>query len=536
MSGTPLIETLSLLSDEEIQQLDKFVHSPLNYYPKNAKSVVKLFDLLKVYAPKFEDSALIEKEHIAQQLGTNHIDQIIAGLHWVVRRYISWVYLEESSDEFYQQLGLLDFYLKKRPFDKFETQFKAIEDHLHSKKIKSNDTFYKLFLIHYRKSDWMQTYRPSSDNNLRESWKYFNFFSMVQKAQIIFNLKMRSQNASFEFLGYGDFLHEIKAFINPESQTKSGINANSETEKAFHDLLNLYYLAILILDAEEKENEPKVNLHETETKDSEVNLEKSEDIEQKITPPLEKDEEMNLNAIVFQKLLLKNKDNLPKPDYWNLVSVERSLFLKLAIKKIEFTQKVFEVYRRHLEEGILSLNGLKYGTFSNIIRYSCRCDELTWTEIFLSRCKPRYTKGTDLEVYNLYTAYYYLHKEDFYTALGILPLNIIEPFRKVEARCFHLMILSQIQFQYFDKQIDSFSKLVARTNELTIKQSEAWSNFVKVIRKLVKLDPRHQFNLSNKRNIAEYNKKIEVVIGEVKNQFTAEAIWLIKQLEKLKKH
>lgn len=480
MISHPLIETLSRLSQDEITLLDKFIHSELNHHSDNASGVIELFDLLKQYAPDFKDKKAIDRDQIALVLGLNGIERLASNLHNVVEKYIKWIYLEESSDEFFHQLGLLNFYLKKYP-SKFEAQFNAMEAYLLSNfKKKDNDTYFKLFLIHYRKTEWMQAHQPGEDNNLLNSLRCFNTFALIQKAQIIFNLKLRSENAIFEFSGYDVFLEEMQAFKN------SGFEVP--------DILPLYELALQIL-----HDQGDVQPH------------------------------------VFQDLLLANKKALPRIDYKNLASLERNLYLKEILQgKIHFTHKIFEIYKRHLGEGVLEIEELTQIHFANIVRYACRCGELTWVEDFLNKSKNRFIKGDGPNLYKLYLGYYQLHNGDFSNALSNLSFKFKDAIRKVDARCIELMVLFKIQFQDFYKRIDSFEKLVKNSKQLNNARKEGYLNFIDGLRKLTKLDPNHNQDPNLKKNLEGYHAKIDKVIAGIKIK-TSEAIWLVNQLQQLKK-
>lgn len=477
----PLIETLSLLSKNEIGHLDKFVHCQLNYYPENASGVIELFDLLKNYAPEFKDKRLLYKDRIAKVLGRNGVDRLASGLHWVVRKYIGWVYQEESHDEFYQHMGMLRFYREKKEFEKFENQFKKTEELLYSSPEKlSNAVFYKFFLAHTLKSHMMQTHQPSSDLNLLNTLHYFNTFSLIQKAQIIYNLALRTKNISIDFVGYKSFIDETEIYLASGAR---GI-----------DLLRLYYQAIMII--------------------------------------LGRDE---VQPELFQSLLKEHEASLSPYDYKTLASLERQIFLKEILKgKIELTAPIFEIYKRDLDKGFIRIAELTPSTFANIVRYGCRCNELKWVEDFLQQCEARFWNDNDLYLFKLYTAYFQLYKGDLVSAKKNISFNFEDPIRKVDSKCIELMYLYQSYDQSIEAKIATFKRLTP-LKWLSPERYQSFNNFALALGNLIKLNPNFFLDPNLRNSPEKYQKNIKKVIDKVKKEPTVEAIWLISHLERLKK-
>lgn len=369
---------------------------------------------------------------------------------------------------------------------------------------KGNEIYHKLFQLHYRKTDWMQTHQPIEDINLVKTLEYFNTYAIIQKAQLILALILRSNNASFK-----DQTPGIKAFLE---EAKLYNNFYAKSHLPLPNLLELFLLAIKLLVGD-----------------------KSIDLQ------------------TFKEKLKESKSQLSENDYKNLASIERNESLR-AIKEWTgkgentktisvLTHEIFEIYKRHLDEKLITYKDLKPVHFANIVRFACRCGELPWAKSFLNACDQSGFSNNNSTIYNLMQAYYFLFNEEYSLALNPLLFNFKQTNRKIDAYCYQLMILSQCQFQNFSTRIDNFSKMLpkpkGKKDELQKSKDsienpyESYHNFAKALRKLIKLDPRHETNPNLKKDLDHYNFEVTKTIEDIECSKTSESIWLIKQFEKL---
>ncbi|MBL7815740.1 MAG: hypothetical protein JNL70_12070 [Saprospiraceae bacterium] len=136
MLDSPLIETLRQLTESELQQLDKFVHSRLFFHPDNASGVVALFEELMKDAPQFDNIQKLNRKQLAESLDKTpqYIAKTASNLHAVVRRFVSWLFRDDAPTEFLDQLSLLKFYKDRALPNRFESLYEKVDKGECSKK------------------------------------------------------------------------------------------------------------------------------------------------------------------------------------------------------------------------------------------------------------------------------------------------------------------------------------------------------------------------------------------------------------------
>jgi hypothetical protein len=476
MLNTPLLETLRLLDKNEWQQLDRFVHSRFFAHTDNASGVVALFEILKNHAPKFDDPEALSRTKIATALGQSeqYVAKVGSGLHAVVRRFLGWAYQIGPSQDFQEQLGLLRFYHEKDLPIRFKSLAEKLQVQLNQEEHPTNrEHLFQQFQFNSHRSEWMQDYQPIQDINLLQTLHYLDSYYLLQKAQIVFNLILKNQNAAFQSIDYFPFLEYVKNILAEQSEP--------------NPLLQLYYEAILLL--------------------------------------LDQDDS---NFEHFQALLQQHHSSLAQYDYHSLSSLERQIILqKFNAGAIHLLKEVFSLYKRHLEHGLIQVEGkLTATSFANIVRYACRCGELKWVEHFLDQYQAEQLIGINnpQDFYRLHFAYFLIAKGNLDEAEHNLSLDFEDSIRKVDARCLELMVLYQKQSSLLEYKIESFRKLVRNTAGLPEIRRNGFHNFALAIRKMS--------NPDLKRN----DKRIDKLVAEIQNTPTSESFWLIEQLKQLKSH
>ena len=474
MIDSPLLETLKKLTETELQQLDKFVHSRLFYHPDNTSGVLALFEELMKYAPVFADNQALDRLNIAKQLNKTpqYVLKTASNLHAVVRKFISWAFREETDDDFFEQLALLKFYCERGLNQRFESLYEKVERYLAGDgKVISQEWLYKRFKLNAQKFDWLANSKSTTDLNLRTTLDSFEAYSLLQKAQYTYAMLVRILNFPFDTEGYLFVLADIERFCLRHTPEKNG-------------LLLTFYEAILLL---------------IEREDADFDR--------------------------FKAHLQANESLLSVFDYHSLHGLERQYLLaQYTSGRNECLPQLFKTYQSHLEKHLLESNGyLSPFAFTNIVRYGCRLGELNWVEQFLKDYQQK-LGGTPhpQELYRLYFAYFLIHKGQLDKAEAHLSVDFEDPITKVDARCFELMIMYETKSNLIDYKIESFRKLVRNTTGLPDVRREGFHNFALAFRKML--------NPDLKRN----NKKIDKIIAEIKAAPTSESIWLTNCLEKLK--
>jgi hypothetical protein len=475
MLDTPLIETLRHLSEAELQQLDKFVHSRLFYHEDNASGVMALFEDIIRYAPRF-DSPELDRQRVAERLKQTpqYIAKINSGLHAVLRRYLAWAFAEDKNDSFSEQLALLSFYRQRGLVNRFESLYEKLEKELLETSVQRSKIFYeRKFRLNAQRNMFLTLLKPVGDLNLPFTLNSFDEYYLLQKAQYTFNLLLRQKNFTLNTEGYAHVVTEdIMRYFE------------RQTPQPDMPILRLFYEAILLM-----VGKPEANFDH------------------------------------FQSLLDTHESLLSNYDFHSLRGLERQyLATRFNAGEQNLLRPVFDLYRQHLSKGLLEANGYIMPTvFSNIVRHGCRLGELEWIAQFLETYKNRLGGVINpKELYRLYYAYYLVYAGRWKEAEENLNADFEDAITKVEARCVELMLLYESRSDVLEYKIESFRKLIRNSTVLPEVRREGFHNFALTLRKMI--------NPDLKRN----DRKIDKLIEEIANQKTTEAAWLINRLEKLK--
>jgi hypothetical protein len=475
MLDTSLIETLRRLTVEEQRQLDLFVHSRFFYYEDNAKGVIALFEDLMAFAPHFTAEEL-DRAKVAKRLKQTpqYLTKVASGLHAVVRKFITYIFSENTQDDFFGQVPLLRFYQERGLTERFEMLHKRLEKDLNTVKGHDSPTFNrKKYAINRLLADFQVSQNVAEDHNIRATMDSLDELYLLEKTKLTYDLLYRRLSRPFDTEGYLSVIEEIKIY-----QKKKDLNS--------FPILNLFFQAILLISKEKKSD-----------------------------------------FMRFQTLLSQHDAALTLSERLSLNGLSRQiLMVRYGNGEFDLETVIFDLYRNHLYRGFLYQNGrLQMSAFSNIVRFGCRAGKINWVECFLKKFEDKLVLVSDAaDFYRINYAYFLLHKGEWQKAEAYLSQDFNNITYRLYARRIELMVLCETHFDGLDYKIDSFRKFI-RNNAAALPEAQRDNdhNFALVLRKML--------NPDLKRN----NKRIEKLIEDIRSQATSEAAWLMGKLEKLKR-
>lgn len=229
----------------------------------------------------------------------------------------------------------------------------------------------------------------------------------------------------------------------------------------------------------------------------------------------------------IKPLLAGQLDQLPNAELRTLYSY----LLNHCVHQINsgnslFYAEILALYKLLLEHSILITNGrLTQWTFTNIITTGIRLRDYTWTEQFIHQ----YAGYLHTEVrenarcFNL--ANLYFEKGDYGPALQQLQsLEFTDPFYHVSAKIIQLKIyylLSEAESLFF--LMENTKRLILRNKQLSDYQKKSNLNFIKILQRLSKLQPKKR--LQSGLNL---NAKVQDLIKNTKP--LANKDWLLQQI------
>jgi hypothetical protein len=471
MLKSTLFDTLKLLTEEELNALDKFVHSRYFYHEDNASGVIALFEAILPYAPNFSSEDL-ERTILGKKIeqSSEYVMKLASNLHNIVRKFITFYFHEQQKDDFWQQLTLLRFYAAKKAVDKFELLAERARRDLYENKEKEDEYFLqKELALNNCIFEFQIRYNPSGNSRLVQTIQSLDTFYYFRRLRLVYFSLVTKQNNLQSKINIDELLYDIEML----SQKKSLLD--------LHAGIYLFYQAILLFSGNKKGN-----------------FDKFSTILSQKGHLLSTDDQFLLNGLVRQIPILKR-------DY-----------------TLNFL--IFTTYKNHLYRKFLYADNKIFETnYRNVVRYGLACNQLKWVEKFIEIHENKLL-GTQnpKEVVDLSKAYLYCFKKDFAKAEQYLSLDFEDIINKVDARKIQLMIQYETKFINVDTSVDAFRKFIANAKNLPHVHKEANNNFALTFRKLL--------NPNLKRN----DKKIDKLIEEIGKSLVAESSWLIEKLKALK--
>lgn len=199
LKNSNLIKLLSFFSKAELNEFDKFVHSPLN--PR--KETAGFFDCLKKYYPLFQ-SKTFNKNTVYSELypGKKYIDGAIrrntSNLLKLAEDYIA--FKELRNDQFGYNKYLIEFYSGKDTGNLFMKKILKTESLLNESPLRNHTYYhrikqlYTLKAFHYSKEDATRRKFDNTAERLEQTWQHavlelFSVYGAAVNDMLYFNKK-----------------------------------------------------------------------------------------------------------------------------------------------------------------------------------------------------------------------------------------------------------------------------------------------------------------------------------------------------------
>ena len=189
----------------------------------------------------------------------------------------------------------------------------------------------------------------------------------------------------------------------------------------------------------------------------------------------------------------------------------------------EFSQLAFNLYKNHLEEGLLYHEGKIFaGTFHNLVLLGIRNQKLAWVRAYIEEHRNKILGSDQKELaYQFGLATLAFHQGEYEKALDLLQHPIQDQHLKLAARRLEIMIFYELNSDILLSKLEAYKIYVYRLKkDVNLQRSRDQNkNFVDILRQIV-----HPKTMSNSKRIQKILQKIETV----KN--LAEKPWLRKKL------
>ena len=222
-----------------------------------------------------------------------------------------------------------------------------------------------------------------------------------------------------------------------------------------------------------------------------------------------------------ERIILENKDVMDAKSLREIFIILQNFCIrKLKEGDVYFEQKLFDIYKRQIELGLIAEKYIvSPWTYKNIITISFRLKEYEWAKFFMTTYKDFLPEGERENAYNYNLANYYFRTGNYGKSMRLLQqLEFTDLFYKLGSK----LILLKIYFvlneeEAFENHCVSFKSFLTREKKLNIEQRRPYLNQIKFSNLIFQ-------NRHHKRNLKLIEQKIQ------KNTAVADIHWLIEQI------
>lgn len=234
----------------------------------------------------------------------------------------------------------------------------------------------------------------------------------------------------------------------------------------------------------------------------------------------EEDAENNFNKLVAMIGELKGKFSLEETRGLFLLAINYGI-RQINSGRTEYIRKVFDLYRKGLQESVLLVDGfLSPYTYTNIAATALKLDEFDWVDSFIKDHLQELPEGYRDSFFEYNLAKLHFAKRDFARVTKILNTLIMrDTFLSLESKVTMIKSYYELgEFELIQYQLDNFRQVLRRREVLTYHRT-IFKNFVGFMKKLISLPPGNEK--------AREKLKDEIAGAEL----TIDKDWLIAKVE-----
>lgn len=482
MHASKLVQVLRNLSKEEIKDFDAYLQASVLSNRKGGEKSLLLFKSIYKYYPEFA-AAKLKKENIFKKIypeevyqNTGKFEKLMSKLLNLLQEFI--IYQKSDLERDLYQLRIMNDFFAKNNLDGFaKTNIKKYQKLFKEKEVQDSLFFHEVFLFE------RQLIRHQLFSN---NFKTINFSTVHLSLDTYY---------IFEKLELACRLLAIRRFLFPIPIGNSLVTLEHLTpllENDFYEapLIKVYYRAFKFLNSSK---------------------EKTEECFQ-----------------VFEQTLNRYTRFMPKEQLNTLVTIIRNYCVTQYHHKTEgYLEKVFNVYKEHLEKQYLYVDGKLFAsTLMNMVVFGLRLKRFDWVYDLIQAHKERITGiASAVDAYHLNLANYYFHVKNYEEVLNLLMVDYEDVYYKLKAKRMEIQTYFELDHVLLESKMDAFKIFIFRFSEekISIKHKDGNRDFIDVL-KQIKL-PKTYKN----------EKRIEKLINKINNStYINEKEWLLEKLENLR--
>lgn len=488
MKDTKLVQLMKTFDSSEMKELEYFVRSP---YYNRGRDLRPLFNELRSFYPDFEDEKLTP-EFIYNRLypgrkfnksGASLLYTLSSGLMKLCREFL--IITELNKDHYRRQYYLLNRLREKKLFREYEREYKSSLDHEDELKKGSPEDFLNKFYLKLSYSEFC--IETGDAEKAFENILSLGDYPAVAALTLGYRNKDLRHTAGIYKFSQKEFLNDkLIEYLDSSSLLESLKTSGDE----MFPYIQLNYL---------------IHKMSSDTSDDESYFRLKEFIE-------------------------KNLHMFGHTERYVLYSI----LISESVRKFhirndrESSMEQFNIYKKMCELDLMrydSKSKIQVSNFRNVVKAAFDVDEFDWLENFVEKYAGELQ---DIHIENMtHYAYAYIHtgRRDFSKALESLIKVKYEFFLfKIDVRNLTLRLYYELGYvEQTYSMLDTMSHYVSATNDLTDEFKTNEENFIKYIRRLLKLKE------------SPSKDEIEFLLKELsKNNNIASKKWLVGKFDELK--
>lgn len=470
MFNSKLLELIKSLTQKELKQLKKFVHSP---YHNEHRATTALFDYIFKTAPRFMHTRL-ERQRVFKHIFPNkkysdvEMRLVMSYLYKVIEAFL--IVEQTAKVPLLQKTELMAAFRQRNLEKHFKSALREGKM-LQEKEPYKNDTFfYHQFQIEHQLNQFIeQQQNRDIEPNLQQLSDSLDAFYLIHKLKLacaILNYKNLSQT-DYQLPLVDEILLFLKKISTKDKPT-----------------LSLYHLALLTLT--ESNNEA----HFTQLK----------------------------------KLLLGNTEAIDPRDLRDVFVLARNFCIKrINHGESRFVPDLFAFYETEIEHNLLLVNGvMPPSSYKNVVAAGLILKKYEWTEQFIKQFKEQLAPEFRHNAYLINLARLYSAQQRYDDVIPLLhEIDHNELFMALSAKAMLVRTYYELgEEEALYSLLDSFAAFLKRKKVIAYHRTP-YLNLIKFVKKML------QWEFASKEKLEQLKMEIE------QNPKVVDRAWLLKKIDKL---
>lgn len=485
MSNFKLFDILSVFSDTEISQFDKFICSP--YFNQN-QTLISLLKYLSTFHPDYNNSSLAPKKLWAYLFPNRPFDdsemrRIRSSLLKKVEKFIAISRIEKQTVLF--QSEVLDFYTEKLLKKHAKTALDSAQKLLKTFPHQNHDYYYNQYIVNYAATSYLslEDYRSKKFHDLLDDYMAASSYNL-DVSFLLRKLELACSIASYgQIFGVSDFSNtifdDVIAFVGYK---KEMLEVPS---------IAIYYYALLMF----------IDINK------EISYQKFRQVFDKSIEKISSSEAIMLYNLAKNYCILKSNGGAS-----------------------EYYEELLDLYDMGINSGLLYVTGfLRSADFKNIVTLGTRLGKFEWVEQFIQTNQEKLEEGAEADVFRYCTAYLYFCKNEYDKAKIVLRESTFKDiFFKVNVRKLLLKIAyEENEVAVRDDLINALRRFISSKKGLISENHiEANRNFLNVLSDLCKIEEKVIIKAKSPLSV------INSILKKINTATTlSEKTWLLEQID-----